>query len=75
MKKTSDNSEWHATVTYWYKSSPSNSNVVLMNMWWGTLAANSSTTFSSINQNLSAVSYGWPNDKTVYAITKFTIKK
>lgn len=76
MKKTSDNSEWHATVTYWYKSSPSNSNIVLMNMgWWNNLVNGTSTRFSSINQHISAVSYGWPNDKTVYAVTKFTIKK
>ncbi|MDD3793805.1 MAG: C10 family peptidase [Candidatus Gracilibacteria bacterium] len=76
MKNLSDNTEGHATVTYGYKSSPSNSNVVLMNMGWGNITVNgTTTTFSSINQNLGAIYYGGANNKTVYAITKFNIKK
>lgn len=77
MKKLSDNSEWHATVTYWYKSSPSNSNIVLMNMGWWKRYVDWWTyyTYSSINQNISAVYYSKANNKTVYAVTKFTIKK
>lgn len=67
---------WHATVTYWYKSSPSNSNIVLMNMWWWKFPVDwgITYTYSSINQNLWAVYYVWINNNVVYSVTKFTIQ-
>lgn len=77
MKNSSTALEWHATVTYWYKSSPSNSNIVRMNMgWWNCKKVNNVCTlyYSTLDQNLSAISYWWPNDKVAYAVTKFTIK-
>lgn len=67
----------HTTVIYWYKSSPTNSNIVLMNMWWWTLPVDwlNTYTYSSINQNLSSVYYFWSNNKPVTSIVKFTIKQ
>lgn len=67
---------WHTTVVYWYKSSPSNSNIVLMNMWWWVYKVDwlNTYTYSSINQNLSSVYYFWSYNKPVTSIVKFNIK-
>jgi len=67
----------HTAVVYWYKSTPSNSNIVLMNMWWWKYKVDwwTTYTYSSINQNLWSIYYVWSNNKVAYAITKFTIKQ
>ncbi|MDP2091284.1 MAG: C39 family peptidase [Candidatus Gracilibacteria bacterium] len=66
----------HTTVVYGYKSSPSNSNIVLMNMGWGVYKVDglNTYTYSSINQNLSSVYYFGSYNKPVTSIVKFNIK-
>ncbi len=68
----------HTAIAYWYKSYPSWSNIVRMNMWWGNCKKdtywNCILMYSTMDQHLWAISYGWINNRVAAAVTKYIIK-